>query len=1011
MASSSRRGARRDAAASSASPRAAPAAGADLEALVRELLELERFTERRERMLSRTQTRQRERHERERREARERLERLERRERRRRETRARRVETTGSRDAREDDRETRVETSSRRSRSATLDAESDRLDHRGRRDRHEREGARDEPAARRVSGASESARATESSASSASRSATGASASSSASDHDRAFARDDALATEIARLRRRVSRLARAESVTPREHGRGAYDDARARTSRSAPRPRRDASVSAFGLGGSTNAERFFDASFSSSRRALDRRRRASAEGVFARHEPSFRRLGSGVPPFRDEEDGLAFGYDEEARFGEDARGSPTPSLRPDSAIDWETEREHLREFRVPVSEFRVPRHARAGFGDGATPRFSTLGRFFDELRDLRRHGADGDEWFAANAARARRDAERPRGPWRDPRFASPLRSRQRSRDAGADGAQRNAARADDTADERGASPPESGAASPGGAGDDRRMAEPEASPAGDDARARDAAFLSVRAAPSSGDARVGDADAELSLLLSERPGFSEMLAGVLASMRSLPAADLREACVGVITGTSPRARAPAAAARAASGRGSPRPGAAVGSLLGGDTSAHEETSTSDSDFAYAAYASLEPPEAFPRGGTAPAPVGAPWDGSDVPEASADAGGAAGVVRGALVARHDARTPHLAVSRSRAAGPESDEGGEIVTFSDLFGGVARAATSAPRTTPAASADAAADPLATAPPPSAASVPTAADAAALVARHASAADTQAERAERASSPPPPPPPLAAGPGVGSPRAIAAAEDAAASAAADSRGFFPAPADAADAFPSGALSVDGEAMSFMLEREERAQRDAEMSPFAEGAHDDGADLVDFAGDAASRATAAASAALDADAAASAALAPEDRFDPPSAPETLDQAASRLPFSESLNATLLEALGSVVAEAGGAAAEAAAAADAEALEARAKADARAAAAAAEIAAARAHSSESVSARVGRQNGEALASRAEEDAGSSPASASTAPDAPPSPGAKRRFKERLKMFNTPAS
>jgi hypothetical protein len=664
MASSSRRGARRDAAASSASPRAAPAAGADLEALVRELLELERFTERRERMLSRTQTRQRERHERERREARERLERLERRERRRRETRARRVETTRSRDAREDDRETRAAVSSRRSMSAPLEP-ADRRDRRGRRDRHEREGARDEPAARRVSGASESARATESSASSASRSATGASASSSASDHDRAFARDDALATEIARLRRRVSRLARAESVTPREHGRGAYDDARARTSRSAPRPRRDASVSAFGLGGSTNAERFFDASFSSSsRRALDRRRRASAEGVFARHEPSFRRLGSGVPPFRDEEDGLAFGYDEEARFGEDARGSPTPSLRPDSAIDWETEREHLREFRVPVSEFRVPRHARAGFGDGATPRFSTLGRFFDELRDLRRRGADGDEWFAANAARARRDAERPRGPWRDPRFASPLRSRQRSRDAGADGAQRNAARADDTADERGASPPESGAASPGGAGDDRRMAEPEASPAGDDARARDAAFLSVRAAPSSGDARVGDADAELSLLLSERPGFSEMLAGVLASMRSLPAADLREACVGVITGTSPRARAPAAAARAASGRGSPRPGAAVGSLLGGDTSAHEETSTSDSDFAYAAYASLEPPEAFPRGGTARAPVGAPWDGSDVPEASADAGGAAGVVRGALVARHDARTPHLAVSRS-----------------------------------------------------------------------------------------------------------------------------------------------------------------------------------------------------------------------------------------------------------------------------------------------------------------------------------------------------------
>ena len=86
-----------------------------------------------------------------------------------------------------------------------------------------------------------------------------------------------------------------------------------------------------------------------------------------------------------------------------------------------------------------------------------------------------------------------------------------------------------------------------------------------------------------------------------------------------------------------------------------------------------------------------------------------------------------------------------------------------------------------------------------------------------------------------------------------------------------------------------------------------------------------------------------------------------------------------------------------------------DAEAREARAKADARAAAAAAEIAAARAQSSASVSSRVGRQNGEALASGAMEDPGSSPASASSTPLVPPSPGAKRRFKERVKMFDAP--
>ena len=71
---SSRRAGRTAVGASSGVPGVGTAAGADLEALVRELLELDRNTERNERMLSRTQARQRERHEREQREQRERRE-------------------------------------------------------------------------------------------------------------------------------------------------------------------------------------------------------------------------------------------------------------------------------------------------------------------------------------------------------------------------------------------------------------------------------------------------------------------------------------------------------------------------------------------------------------------------------------------------------------------------------------------------------------------------------------------------------------------------------------------------------------------------------------------------------------------------------------------------------------------------------------------------------------------------------------------------------------------------
>jgi len=1032
MASSSRRGARRDATASSASARAGPAAGADLEALVRELLELERFTERRERMLSRTQTRQLERHEREQRDAREgeaiaarlareltvareRLERLERRERRRRETRARRVETTGSRDAREDDRETRVETSSRRSRSATLDAESDRLDHRGRRDRHEREGARDEPAARRVDTVASD------SASSASRSATSSPTHSSAPAEARApgvppsFSRPaDALTTEVARLRRRVSRLARAESASPGED-RGEI--------RSAPRG------SASRLFFSDERGAFSSPAGAGFLRARRRRARHSSEGVFRGLDD---RIVSRpyAPPYT---------FDE---FGDEPRGGATPSLRPDSAVDWETERERLREFVLDAAEFGVSRRAREsgrdGHASGATrdargrdPRFLDEPRAVSVGRELR---SSRDDWFPIfrNRASGRSfGTDRPRAPRRDPRFASPLRSRQRNRDAGADGA--HAARADDTADERGASPSESGAHDDATAARRRRFLDEPPEP-------RMGAASVRRASPSFG-ARVGDADAELARLLSERPGFAEMLAGVLASMRALPAADLREACVGVITGTPPRAAEARERERLRGGEGDVGEASASPARLSDDLSG-----SSDSEFAYRAYdayASLEPPRGASDAGAAraagPAPAGVPWDGADVPgnraqdslgsdpRAGDRGAGPAARVAPAVGARRDARASvHAAETRDGGAesggSGESGESGEIVTFSDLFGDAPVAARVAPAAAVAGAA--AADPLAPAPPPPPASVPTAADAAALVARHASGyADTRADARARASPPPPPPP-------LGPPRAEALAASAAAAPGPgpggrrlSSRSLADA-ADAADA-DSGHLSVDAEAIAHLLAEEQRAQRDAEMmSPFLrQQAHDEEGEDFDSDSDARDLAAGArdvaASRGEDADEVAASRFAKngvtdEDRsYEPPSAPETLVEAASRLPFSETLNATLLEALGSVVADAGGAAADAAAAAapDAEALEARAAADARAAAAAAEIAAARAQSRTAPRTAPASpiQTGEALASHAAADAVPSPASASTASTAPPSPGAKRRFKERLEMFNAP--
>ena len=1033
MASSSRRGARRDATASSASARAGPAAGADLEALVRELLELERFTERRERMLSRTQTRQLERHEREQRDAREReaiaarlareltvsrerLERLERRERRRRETRARRVETTGSRDAREDDRETRAETSSRRSRSAPLDAESDRLDHRGRRDHHEREGARDEPAARRVDTVASD------SASSASRSATSSPTHSSAT-HSSArapgvppsFSRPaDALTTEVARLRRRVSRLARAESASPGED-RGEI--------RSAPRgsaSRRSAPTDFF----SDQRGAFSSPSGAGFLRARRRRARHSSEGVFRVLDDRVETRPY-APPYTP-----PYAFDE---FGDEPRGGATPSLRPDSAVDWETERERLREFVLDAAEFGVSRRARGfrrdGHASGTTRNARRNPGFLDEPRAVsvgRELRSSRDDWFPMfrNRAGASFGTDRPRAPRRDPRFASPLRSRQRNRDAGGDGA--HAARADDTADERGASPPESGAH------DDAPVAARRRRDRGGPPEPRGAA--SVRRASPSGGARVGDADVELARLLSERPGFAEMLAGVLASMRALPAADLREACVGVITGTPPRAAEARERERLRGGLGDGDASASPARL------SDDLSGSSDSEFAYRAYAyaSLEPPRGASDAGTAraagAAPAGAPWDGADVPGNRArdslgsdprawDRGaGPAARVAPAVGARRDARASvHAAETHNGGAeSGGSGESGEIVTFSDLFGGapVARARRAGAggggrrrRGPPGARAAAAAGVR-----------PDGGGRGGARGAPREWVCRYARRSARARVAPAPAPAPRRGTGrPGPPRAEALAASAAASPGPGGRKLSSRSlADAADA-DSGHLSVDAEAIARLLAEEQRAQRDAEMSPFAAGAHDEEArfDSDSDARDPAADGRGVAAAGEDSDEVAASRFAlgvtDEDRsLPPPSAPETLGEAASRLPFSETLNATLLEALGSVVADAGGAAAEAAAAAaapDAEALEARAVADARAAAAAAEIAAARAQSSAPVSARVARQNGEALASHAAANAGPSPASASTAPAAPPSPGAKRRFKERLEMFNAPAS
>ena len=135
---------------------------------------------------------------------------------------------------------------------------------------------------------------------------------------------------------------------------------------------------------------------------------------------------------------------------------SPTPSLRPDSAIDWETS-EHLRDF--------VRDDAGAGAASfGGRP--ATLDRFFHQLEELRRQVVEG----ARRAGRTRgddgngdgtgaRDARdgihRRRGEYRDEygprprpraRLATPVSPRRSRASVVGDAA---GGHADDTADER----------------------------------------------------------------------------------------------------------------------------------------------------------------------------------------------------------------------------------------------------------------------------------------------------------------------------------------------------------------------------------------------------------------------------------------------------------------------------------------------------------------------------------------------------------------------------------
>ena len=244
----------------------------------------------------------------------------------------------------------------------------------------------------------------------------------------------------MARLRRRVSRLARAESASPGED-RGEI--------RSAPR----------GSASRRSAPTDF---FSDQRSLLVAVRRGVPSGPPPPRAPL---VGGGLSRFgqRGRIAAVRAAVHAAVRVRRvrgraarrrDARSAPGLGRRLGNR------EERLREFVLDAAEFGVSRRARGFRRDVPLNARQTRGGFFDEPRAVsvgRELRSSRDDWFptSRNRARASFGTDR-RAPRRDPRFASPLRSRQRNRDAGADGA--HAARADDTADERGASPPESGA-------------------------------------------------------------------------------------------------------------------------------------------------------------------------------------------------------------------------------------------------------------------------------------------------------------------------------------------------------------------------------------------------------------------------------------------------------------------------------------------------------------------------------------------------------------------------
>ena len=1123
---SSRRAGRTAVGASSGVSGVGTAAGADLEALVRELLELDRHTERNERMLSRTQARQRERHEREQREQRERREavdvaaahqvreaavarerrlgRLERREARRDEARWARVETreTRARDQNQHQNQHQHQTDARVARGSSprrsppsggfesrgrgdrvgrperdIDrrdggrGDGGRGDSGGRDARRRRRDARDRSADNRHAADAEDVSANETL--NSNRAFVWDSVSVSENDtHDDNARRVSvtALANEIARLRRRLGRLSRETTTQPQP----TPFRAPRWTTRSAPRLRRDAWDGYDGYDGYAGYDRYGSAQHEHAThgaRTAPRPRHAPPETHRFRDwdEPQGDHGGwrnnhrdRGVSfDTSDQEDArdhgrYGTGYDRQgpaagwagdsghdggfaetaARRRDPRRAaprSPTLSVRPDSAIDWETGGEqHLRDGRDAYRD------------GGSVP---GLGRFFDELQELRSRITDRDARFFSRNTDGGRSGQRPNGPWRDPRLGSPLHSRsQGGRNAGdgGDGGDGTNGRGDDTADERGASPTEAFprplddgsslnhehdiepswnvAREPRGSGNrsGARRGNLAAGPENGRTPVRETVETQTRPVsarpdwldrPDHAGPSGHGADAELGGLLRERPGFSEMLAGVLARFRALPVADFREACVGFMANSESRG---ASGVPPVSGYGAQRNEAeesrpagvnvVFGSPLGGDDT-RSATSNSDSEFAYVRY---EPPAANRReplglsagGGfqelginlpayVPPVPAGAPWRGED---------------EGSLLL--DLETP--------------DRVGEV-TFLDMFGeeslldlGLASlrdppARTEVPQSAPTNTEVASRVERRVL---VAANIPNTTGSFQSFGNNQGVGYLPSHSGEIHPAPPPPPPATASTP---APRVGDATRQ-----IQTGYGGFDEPVLHRQSFGSRSssesrfeIALDADAMARMLKDEHDAQRVSEMAPFLDGTEirDAERDLDEYA-------------------------APPRDF--AESPANLAEAASRLPFSSSLNTTLMDALGSVVAWTGNDAhgpvvEEKKEKKEKEAekysftpepvdsIEARKRAEARAAAAAAEIASARQATREAVQAR---EAGEARQAAADTNAnatanagsGSSPprapadsAATSSTPKKSPASSKLLTFKERLALFNAP--